>query len=216
MSIRETLLALLAKNTIMTLDEIQDATGEQNRKRLSDNLKAAIRDELVTRLRDDVTGQPAYQLTESGKYRAQATACQDQEETGMEAKPRPEDQDQSPTVGLLMESNKTLNQRLATATQSLENWQKVIGGITGCTTPEDAAAYFVEAKAAAEQAEKLKALKTPINYGHVWDGGFTQFDTERQARQDVEKAMLEGSTSQSYLVAVLGVAEVRINWKEAA
>ena len=72
MSIRHTILNLLNNNGLMTLDELQHASGETNRKRLLDNLKAAEADGLVEKKMDDVTRLPARQITDLGRQRIKA------------------------------------------------------------------------------------------------------------------------------------------------
>jgi hypothetical protein len=71
MSIRYTILKALHQHGAATLDELIDATGE-TRRRLQDNLAAALKDDLCERIRDDVTGQPAYRITKYGVARMNA------------------------------------------------------------------------------------------------------------------------------------------------
>lgn len=72
MSLRQALLRHLLANTECTLDEIQEGTGETNRKRVADNIAHLVRDGLATRQRDVVTNQPSYKLTPAGEQAALA------------------------------------------------------------------------------------------------------------------------------------------------
>jgi hypothetical protein len=66
MNIRETILKEVAKERTVTIDDLIEITGLQ-RKQLHDNGKSAIKDGLLDRIKDDVTGQPAYELTAKGR-----------------------------------------------------------------------------------------------------------------------------------------------------
>jgi DNA-binding PadR family transcriptional regulator len=66
MSIRKKMLPAIARNGQLTQQELSDAIGE-DLKRIKDNINAAKTEGLVDRVRDDVTGLPAYTLTEKGK-----------------------------------------------------------------------------------------------------------------------------------------------------
>lgn len=63
MSIRNQLLQEIHSAKGCTLADLMDGTGF-DRKRLHDNLKAAIDDGLLQRTKDEITGQPFYTLTE--------------------------------------------------------------------------------------------------------------------------------------------------------
>ena len=69
LSIRHATLHALDAYGILELDEIQEKVGEKNRKRLLDNLNAAIADKLIDRRKDDATHLPVYQITSLGKDR---------------------------------------------------------------------------------------------------------------------------------------------------
>ena len=63
---RKQILKAIAARGCTTLDDLVTDTGLL-RKNLHDNLKAALKEFLVDRIRDDVTGLPAYKLTMKGR-----------------------------------------------------------------------------------------------------------------------------------------------------
>lgn len=71
MSIRNQLLQEIHSAKGCTLADLMDGTGF-DRKRLHDNLKAAIDNGLLQRTKDEITGQPFYTLTELGAERLAA------------------------------------------------------------------------------------------------------------------------------------------------
>lgn len=71
MSIRNQLLQEIHSAKGCTLADLMDGTGF-DRKRLHDNLKAAIDDGLLQRTKDEITGQPFYTLTDLGAERLAA------------------------------------------------------------------------------------------------------------------------------------------------
>lgn len=71
MSIRNQLLQEIHSAKGCTLADLMDGTGF-DRKRLHDNLKAAIDDGLLQRTKDEIAGQPFYTLTELGAERLAA------------------------------------------------------------------------------------------------------------------------------------------------
>ena len=71
MSLRNQLLAAIAQAGGATINDLEESTG-LTRKKLHDNIKAALTDDLLTRSRDVVTGLPYYQLTAKGQQRLAA------------------------------------------------------------------------------------------------------------------------------------------------
>lgn len=69
-SIRHEILAALADNPA-TLDEL-DANLQLERRKINDNLLQAVKDKLVARSKDGVTGMPLYTITALGKERLAA------------------------------------------------------------------------------------------------------------------------------------------------
>ena len=63
---RKQILKAIAVSGSATIDDLVMTTGLE-RKNLHDNVKAALKDELCLRIKDDVTGQPAYKLTPKGR-----------------------------------------------------------------------------------------------------------------------------------------------------
>jgi hypothetical protein len=65
-SFRRVLLQALADGAIATIDDLQTALDEPRRK-IQDNISHAADAGLCKRLRDDVTGLPAYQISKEGR-----------------------------------------------------------------------------------------------------------------------------------------------------
>jgi DNA-binding MarR family transcriptional regulator len=63
---RKQIMKAIAANSSAVLDDLVMATGLE-RKNLHDNIKAALKEFLIERIRDDVTGLPAYKLTGKGR-----------------------------------------------------------------------------------------------------------------------------------------------------
>ena len=63
---RKQILKAMAFASCTTIDDLVMTTGLE-RKNLHDNVKAALKGELCLRIKDDVTGQPAYKLTPKGR-----------------------------------------------------------------------------------------------------------------------------------------------------
>ncbi len=63
---RKQILKTIAVSGSATMDDLVMTTGLE-RKNLHDNVKAALKGELCLRIKDDVTGQPAYKLTPKGR-----------------------------------------------------------------------------------------------------------------------------------------------------
>ena len=63
---RKQILKAIAVSGSATMDDLVMTTGLE-RKNLHDNVKAALKGELCQRIKDDVTGQPAYKLTTKGR-----------------------------------------------------------------------------------------------------------------------------------------------------
>jgi hypothetical protein len=65
-SFRGMLLKALDDGSINTIDDLE-VKLEAHRKKIQDNIIHAVKDRLVRRLRDDVTGLPAYQIAPGGR-----------------------------------------------------------------------------------------------------------------------------------------------------
>ena len=63
---RKQILKAMAFASCTTIDDLVMTTGLE-RKNLHDNVKSTLKDELCQRIKDDVTGQPAYKLTPKGR-----------------------------------------------------------------------------------------------------------------------------------------------------
>lgn len=64
---RAAILTYLINNGLSLLTDVMDGTQEPKRDRAHSNLSAAIQDGLVVRKRDDVSNQPAYEITAKGR-----------------------------------------------------------------------------------------------------------------------------------------------------
>lgn len=64
---RVAILSYLAVNGLSVLADIMAGINEPKRERVQSNLSAAVQDELVSRRRDDVSNQPAYEITKKGR-----------------------------------------------------------------------------------------------------------------------------------------------------
>lgn len=74
-SIRQEILIALNKHGEQTVDDMLDqVAGGFSRKQIGDNIAQVVVDKLATRRKDDVTGLPAYKITELGKSRIKSDA----------------------------------------------------------------------------------------------------------------------------------------------
>ncbi len=58
-------------------------------------------------------------------------------------------------------------------------------------------------------------MQRPIGWAHVWAEGFTRFDTEDDARKDIERSFIESNSigvDESHLCAILDTAELSVKW----
>ncbi len=58
-------------------------------------------------------------------------------------------------------------------------------------------------------------MQRPIGWAHVWAEGFTRFDTEDDARKDIERSFIEANSvavDESHLCAILNTAELSVKW----
>jgi hypothetical protein len=74
-SFRTALLQAFADGAIATIDDLQTRLDEP-RKKIQDNVMHAVIEQLLKRLRDDVTGAPAYQITAKGRAHLATAAGQ--------------------------------------------------------------------------------------------------------------------------------------------
>lgn len=64
---RAKILAYVLRNGLSTIEEIMIGAEEPNRIRAANNIKLAVSEDLLKRLRDDVTNQPGYEITDAGR-----------------------------------------------------------------------------------------------------------------------------------------------------
>lgn len=99
------------------------------------------------------------------------------------------------TVAKLMEENAALRKQAADARDALEEAQREL--MKGATLANSA------------------LMKKPIAWAHVWSEGFTRFDTEDAAREDISKSFTESnvlSIGASHLCAIIDTAELSVKW----
>ena len=86
-------------------------------------------------------------------------------------------------------------------------------------THEEALQAIAELNKAYEERtqRQLDKLGEPIGYAHVWNEGFTRFDTEEEARADIEEsfAQIVGDAGESLLCAILDSANISVKWSRS-
>lgn len=233
MSIRQAILSALSSDGgLMTLDDLADSTGEP-RKRIQDNIGAALAEKLVERERDDVTGHPGYRITALGADRlnnpggiSKKTALENAIKTGKK-RVDPDDQaeDRIDTIG--QNGNDGLHyDPIARITELesdirkqralLEGKNEHIGYLTGQV--EKLQADLDEAQRQLMRGATLTnsaQLRRPLAYAHVWADGFEFHQTEEEARADIERGFAQNALGESLLCAVLARANLKLTWSEA-
>lgn len=74
-SIRQQILASLVKNGEQTVDNMIDQINGFTRKQICDNIAQFVVEKLATRRKDDLSGMPAYKITDLGKSRIKSDAA---------------------------------------------------------------------------------------------------------------------------------------------
>lgn len=88
-TIRQDILAALLKHGEQTIDDLMLRLPDYEQKQIVSNIQPARADDLIASRRDDVTGRPAYRITDKGKARLEELkACTAQVEPAKVAKPR--------------------------------------------------------------------------------------------------------------------------------
>lgn len=158
-SIRQTILSALANEPgeQAIMDTLVDVTGEDKR-RLSDNIAQAVKDGLVGRQKDIVTGMPLYQLTSKGKDRI----GKPNQQPLRTAKPQTvhksahkssiDDDDEMPPAdaGLLASANRMLSDRLAGVAHALRG--SGLPGLANIKDGEDLLQYVAALAGAYQMA----------------------------------------------------------------
>ena len=120
---------------------------------------------------------------------------------------------------------------LASKTESIAALEKEVAELQDCTADE---LVGTVAKLTQENAELRRDLEEaqrqlmkgatlanssqmqrPIGWAHVWAEGFTRFDTEDDARKDIERSFIEANSvavDESHLCAILNTAELSVKW----
>ena len=99
------------------------------------------------------------------------------------------------TVAKLMEDNAALRKEAADARDALEEAQREL--MKGSTLANSS------------------QMRKPIGWAHVWSEGFTKFDTEDDARKDIERSFIESNSiavDKSHLCAIIDTAEPSVKW----
>lgn len=222
MSIRHAMLAAL-NNESMIMDGLVDATGEE-RRRLTDNMTSCIKEELVNRTKDVVTGMPFYTISEKGKQRlaegqksyggkrptekkpvAKAIAKAMQEEEAMP----PAD------AGLLAKANRMLSERLEAIRRALDvdSFDDMVPAIKLLHSIE------IDRDNIQASLDKFSPIKQPPAplFWMAYSKDITPSvisDTEIECRKQAE--LLALSDGYSFVCAVMAECESVVKWKEAA
>jgi len=167
---RLAILAALAKNGITTLDDLQTQLGE-SRKKLQDNLIHIVKLALATRMRDDVTHFPAYQITQAGRKYLE------DHESDVRAEPKDESKAGNdvitPSLKTAVPEGDNLHQLLSMGAlnkKSINEWESSMMQAVGEHTPQKVAEAIAGIKrqrdTLAEKSEELKQLKSSLEHAH--------------------------------------------------
>lgn len=184
MSIRHTILAAL-NNEAMIMDGLVDATGLEKRK-LSDNMQAAIKEGLVTRSKDDITGMPLYTITTAGRNRLE-------EGPAVHTKPRAEKTQKAEPV----------------AEKQRDAWRELAAEF-GCDTPSELRGLIQGLANPPEEAYRETPLAWVVCSEHSKPVRYINANEARDFAAVMAKA--DGS---AMLCAVMGECEAVVKWKEA-
>jgi hypothetical protein len=176
-----------------------------------------------------------------------SAACEEREaaqrSTVCAAREESEDALPSTDVELLAAANRMLTERLVGVAHALrgcglsalrnidnnEELQQHVAALSG--------AYQMALETMANQETMIVALKKSndaktdriadleaqkesypiIGYAHVWPDGMQEFESEHEARADIEKSFQQsqGVEYPSYLCAILDKAELKVNWERS-
>lgn len=190
----------IAKNgNFLPYQEIASALGEEPQ-RVRAALGDARADGLLVFGKDDVTGQGGYSITSKGQARIlngnqtvngkrageNKAACDAKEAHVMSA---PVDDGLVETVHRLMEENAALRKANFDMIGEVDHLRKRLDGSV--------------------------ISEKPIGYAHAWSYGIEIFNTEKDARADIEKLFSEGAQGTSYLCAILDTAELSVKWQRS-
>lgn len=180
-SIRKDLFVCLQKNGETTMDELVTMLPAWTRGQLSNNIQAARKEGLVSSRKDDVTGLPAYRLTEDGKVRLAEILDRAETNARFASKGNTKPATASAAPELRKADADSLSSRTAVLTlrgqlreaqSSVAEW-KSAGDSQGIRTPNELAQRF-EAKDADlaeatricyERLNKISALELAIEEG---------------------------------------------------
>jgi len=180
-TIRLAILAGLANGAITTIDDLQIKINEP-RKKVAQNVYPAAIDGLIRRVRDDITGGPAYQITDAGRKYLEKYADGSDDDPGQDSTVK-----ESLTVGTepkkseagekvvtrkdddifgmsvkireLMEKNDKLQHELADAKSEVERLQNAVGAVIEYddSVPHNAG-WFVYGESSAHETAELAMI----------------------------------------------------------
>lgn len=219
----------------MTMDELVDALPDESRHRLNDNMTPAVKDGLVDRKRDDVTGLPLYTITKigierlkigvgshGGKARKPSVKCAASPVKSIAPgvaesihAPTLADEEAMPPADadLLAKANRMLSDRLAGVAHALRG--SGLPALANIDEGEDMQQY-VAALTGAYQIVRANQVKPIFWLAFSGSNGIspTHCDDEQDARKQAELLALQGGTC--YVCAVMAECAAEIVWKEAA
>ena len=224
MSARMQIMEYLAKNGLTTADELQAGIGETNRKRLLDNAAGAIVDGMMEKVRDDVTGQPAYKLTSKGAARVKnghqmvngrtaeqnKAACDQREAAAADLQKRRDDDAECEAI--VANLAKALQEKAMLSHQfdTLKNLSEA-----QTTIIADLRAKLDDANKQLFAGDLPPAKPSVLGYACMADEA-TILPTEEAARNHAVRILGEGAVESLHVVALLASAELKVTWKEAS
>jgi hypothetical protein len=237
MRIKDRILAEVANGQILVDDLV--ATMGLKRTQVVENARHMQKEDLIQMVKDDITGLPAYLITDKGRYEAGKLACKvakasTQEQTD-QAEAVAATEDVMSLLGIISDIRAAIGDTgqimlgdLAGAIKAIVQQRdelinigrEVDVQIEDIIRDRD----MLRANLEAAQRDLMKGatlassqrMKEPIAWGHAWECGFTRFEKHEDARADIERSFKDGSIEKSYLVAIMAVASMELTWKEAA
>lgn len=209
-SIRHEILAALNGDP-MTLDEL-DANLSHERRKINDNLLQAVKDKLVARSKDGVTGLPLYSILPAGKERLAAgvgsAGGKKPAEKIVKKDPFVLIEDEMPPADpvLLSSANRMLSERLEEIYKALDvsTHREALDAIK--------LLHEIEQQLLAEKQKPRVISKTKPLY---WIVAGAKYDTEAEARQIAESAAI-GAGCNIPVCAVVAECKAVVQWKESA
>lgn len=213
---RKQILKAMAFASCTTMDDLALSTGLE-RKNLHDNVKASIREDLCERIRDDVTGLPAYKLTTKGRQ-----WLENDKDNSSSVKPQPAvgkntgSQDKGTRVASGDVCADPLPMGKAVPAPPKPDDLPVAAGADEKIKDLQAANDWLRAElgAANDEIDRLRAGPNPTRY--IVTDTYLMADSEEQAREIALELGKELPINTSVIVFQSHKArELRINWRDA-